>query len=122
MLIANRVINARWKFGLNSRSSDQAVINVTWRCSGRELRLLSCTQVSTTQSTCTDAGVYCYGKLKLIYDLRFSVCLILKEGHMTCVKMVSSDLLVEIIVDMIVEEWRSALMGSGGQCVMMDGT
>ena len=41
---------------------------------------------------------------------------------MTSVKMVSSELLVEIMVDMIVEEWRSALMDSGEQCVMMDGT
>ena len=62
MLTANRVTYARWRFGLDPRSSDQAVINVIWGCSGRELRLLSCSQTSITQS-CTEAGVYCYGKL-----------------------------------------------------------
>ena len=65
MLTADRVTHARQHFWLDPRSPDQQVINVVLECSGSELQLLSCPQKSSSQSTCTETGVYCYGKLKL---------------------------------------------------------
>ena len=62
LITANRVTNARWRFNLAPRSHDQEIITVVWGCSGSELQLLSqCPQTSSSRSSCTETGVYCYG-------------------------------------------------------------
>ena len=69
--------HARVDFELDPRSSDQEVINVVWECTGNEQQLLSCPQTSSSRSSCTETGVYCYGKLKFVLNNIFKKAVIL---------------------------------------------